>query len=207
MTYPVHDMAAEIVHREGGYVNDPDDPGGATNRGITIHTARALGLDLDGDGDVDIRDVQKITVSLAIDIYIRQYFKKPRIAQLPDALHDTVFDMHVNAGSNAFRILQSTLNDTGLNFDLAVDGVIGPMTIRAAHQAAKAMGGEMLRDAYGIERRKYYYQLGDRRPKSRKYAKRRDGGKGGWITRAEEFMRPKYHLSDAEHDARTAAWR
>ncbi|MBT8416590.1 MAG: peptidoglycan-binding protein, partial [Silicimonas sp.] len=59
---------------------------------------------------------------------------------------------------------------------------------------------------YGIERRNYYYRLADRRPASRKYARRRDGGKGGWIRRAEEFIAPRYHLSDAEHNARVAAW-
>ena len=44
----VKQIATEIVGREGGYVNDPDDPGGATNHGVTIHTMRRLGLDLDG---------------------------------------------------------------------------------------------------------------------------------------------------------------
>ena len=43
-------MACAIVAREGGYVNDPDDPGGATKHGVTIHTLRRLGIDLDGDG-------------------------------------------------------------------------------------------------------------------------------------------------------------
>jgi hypothetical protein len=42
-------------------------------------------------------------------------------------------------------------------------------------------------DAYGIARRSYYYRLADRRPASRKYARRRDGGKGGWIARAESL--------------------
>ena len=50
----VQQIAMEIVAREGGYVNDPDDPGGATNFGVTIHTMRRLGLDLDGDGDIDL---------------------------------------------------------------------------------------------------------------------------------------------------------
>jgi hypothetical protein len=44
----VHQIASEILDREGGFVNDPDDPGGATNFGVTIHTMRRLGLDLTG---------------------------------------------------------------------------------------------------------------------------------------------------------------
>ena len=88
----------------------------------------------------------------------------------------------------------------------SVDGVD-----RAAdHQAAaegEAAAPEHLADAYGIARRNYYYALADRRPASRKYARRRDGGKGGWICRAEEFISPRYHLTDAEHRKRTASWR
>ena len=49
-------------------------------------------------------------------------------------------------------------------------------------------------DAYGIERRNYYYRLAYSRPASRKYARKRDGGKGGWITRAEEFIAKRFHL-------------
>ena len=58
--HSVESIAAEIVRREGGYVNDPDDPGGATNHGVTIHTMRRLGLDLTGDGKVDVADVKAL---------------------------------------------------------------------------------------------------------------------------------------------------
>ena len=56
----VQDIAREIVAREGGYVNDPDDPGGPTKHGVTIHTLRRLGLDLDGDGAVGAADVRRV---------------------------------------------------------------------------------------------------------------------------------------------------
>ena len=46
LQHSVRQIADEIVAREGGYVNDPDDPGGATKHGVTIHTMRRLGLDL-----------------------------------------------------------------------------------------------------------------------------------------------------------------
>ena len=48
----VEQIARQIVGREGGFVDDPDDPGGATNHGVTLHTLRRLGLDLTGDGEV-----------------------------------------------------------------------------------------------------------------------------------------------------------
>jgi len=199
----VHQIASEIVAREGGYVNDPDDPGGATNFGVTIHTMRHLGLDLTRDGKVNAADVRALTRPQAVDIFINHYFKGPRVADLPEAIHATVFDMYVNAGANAVRILQRLLVEMG--HAIGVDGGIGPQTANASH-AAYVDAPNYLADAYGIARRNYYYALADARPASRKYARRRDGGKGGWIKRAEEFISPRYHLSAAEHQARVSAW-
>ena len=200
---PVRDIAEGIVAREGGYVNDPDDPGGATNHGVTIHTMRRLGLDLDRDGTVSEADVRALTRDQAVDIFVEHYFDRPRIAELPEAIQPSVFDMYVNAGSNAVRILQQLLRD--MRIEVAVDGIIGPQTIGSSHRAYEA-APEHLADAYGIARRNYYYRLADRRPSSRKYARRRDGGKGGWILRAEEFVSPRYHLTEAQHRDRVASW-
>jgi lysozyme family protein len=196
-------LAEEIVAREGGFVNDPDDPGGATNFGVTIHTMRRLGLDLTGDGKIDADDVRALTRDQAVDIFIEHYWRKPRIDALPEALQASVFDMYVNAGANAVRVLQRLLVEMG--YDIDVDGAIGPQTIRAA-QAAALAAPDHIADAYGIARRDYYYAIADARPASRKYARRRDGGKGGWIARAEEFISARYRLSAAEHKARVAAW-
>ncbi len=199
----VRKIATEIVAREGGFVNDPDDPGGATNHGVTIHTLRRLGIDVNRDTRIDVADVRELTRAQAVDIYLEHYHARPGIAALPQALQPSVFDMYVNAGANAVTILQRLLTDMGFPCD--PDGVIGPQTIRAAALAWEA-APDHLADAYGIARRNYYYALADRRPASRKFARRRDGGKGGWITRAEEFISPKYHLTEAQHRARVAAW-
>lgn len=199
----VRQLAEEIVAREGGFVNDPADPGGATNFGVTIHTMRRLGLDLTGDGQVDEGDVRALTREQAVEIFLDHYFHRPGLAALPEVLQPSVFDMQVNAGANAVRLLQRLLVDMG--YDLDVDGAIGPQTLRAAHAAARA-APEHIADAYGIARREYYYRLADRRPASRRYARRRDGGKGGWILRAESFIAPRYHLSEAEHRERTVSW-
>ncbi len=199
----VRQIAEDIVGREGGYVNDPDDPGGATKFGVTIHTMRRLGLDLTGDGDVTVADVRALRREQAVDIFIRHYFERPRIAGLPRVLQASVFDMYVNAGGNAVKILQRLLREMG--FDVSVDGAIGPQTIAATEQAA-ATGPEVLADAYGVARRNYYFRIGDRRPASRKYARSRAGGKGGWIKRAEEFISPKFHLSDQQFAERVSSW-
>ena len=197
------ELAEEIVAREGGYVNDPNDPGGATNFGVTIHTMRRLGLDLTRDGQVTEADVRALTREQAIEIFLDQYYRRPGLAALPEVLQPSVFDMYVNAGGNAVRMLQRLL--IAMGYDLDVDGVIGPQTIRAA-QAAARIAPDHIADAYGIARRDYYYGLADRRPASRRYARRRDGGKGGWILRAEAFIAPRYRLTEAEHRERTASW-
>ncbi len=199
-------IARDIIAREGGFVNDPADPGGATKYGVTIHTMRRLGLDLNGDGDVDVGDVKAVTPDHATDIFLDHYFRRPKIDRLPESIQASVFDMYVNAGSQAVKILQRTVNACAVTSqNLVADGVVGPMTIRATEKVVSAMSALFV-DAYGIARRNFYYGLADRRVQSRKYATRRDGGKGGWITRAEEFIRPKYHLSEAEHRARVAGW-
>ena len=201
--HDIQRLAEDIVAREGGYVNDPDDPGGATNHGVTIHTLRRLGLDMTRDGVVDTADVRRLTRAEAVDIFIDEYWRRPGIDRLPALLQPSVFDMQVNAGANAIRLLQRLLRDMG--HAVAVDGLIGPDTIQAA-QAAAAEAPAHLADAYGIARRDYYLALAESRPASRKYARTRAGGKGGWIRRAEEFIHPRYHLSDTEFRERTASW-
>ncbi|SMO55312.1 holin-associated N-acetylmuramidase [Paracoccus laeviglucosivorans] len=199
----VEQIAAEIVAREGGYVNDPDDPGGATNYGVTLATLQRLGIDRTGDGRIDVADIRALTRADAQRIFVEHYFRKPRLAELPIPIQASVFDMYVNAGTNAVKILQRLC--TRMGFAASDDGLIGPRTILAAQQAEAAAQGYFA-DAYGIARRNYYYALGDARPASRKYARTRAGGKGGWITRAEEFISARYHLSAAQHRERTAAW-
>ncbi|EEW25808.1 holin-associated N-acetylmuramidase [Rhodobacter ferrooxidans] len=199
----VPELAEEIVAREGGYVNDPDDPGGATKYGVTLATMRRLGLDYTGDGAVTTEDVKRLTRAQAVEIFTEHYYRRPGIAALPEAVQASVFDMYVNSGANAVKVLQRLLTEMG--FACTIDGAIGPQTIRAAQMAAEA-APRHLADAYAIARRNYYYALADARPASRKYARSKGGGKGGWITRAEDFMADRYRLTEAQHRARVSAW-
>ena len=199
----VEQIAKEIVAREGGFVNDPDDPGGATNFGVTIHTMRRLGLDLDRDGDVDIADVRALDQTRATQIFITHYFEKPRIQALPKVLQPSVFDMYVNAGGNAIKILQRLMVEMGET--VMVDGALGPQSIGVA-TVLYGKAPRHFADAYGIARRNYYFRIADHRAASRKYARSKSGKKGGWIKRAEEFIAPRYHLTDQEFQQRTVQW-
>ncbi|AWD20445.1 holin-associated N-acetylmuramidase [Fuscovulum blasticum] len=199
----VKDIAEEIVAREGGFVNDPDDPGGPTKHGVTLATLRRLGIDVNRDSRIDLADVRALSRTQAEDIYVEHYFRRPGLGALPEVLQPSVFDMYVNAGSAAVKILQKLVTQMG--YPCEADGEIGPQTIRQTQLAWEAAPDHLV-DAYGIARRNYYYSLADARPASRKFARRADGGKGGWILRAEAFISPKYHLTEAQHRARVAKW-
>jgi len=112
----------ETLAFEGGYGNDPVDPGGETNFGISKAAYP----------DVDIRG---LTREEAIAIYKRDYWERPRISELPDSISGKVFDMGVNMGSGtAIRLFQQVLNELNVKPTLVEDGRIGPATIAACSQ-------------------------------------------------------------------------
>ena len=115
---------AHVLKHEGGYVNHPADPGGATNLGITAATlARARGH------PVSAADVAALTRAEAAAIYRRFFWNPARGDELPAGLDHAVFDLAVNSGpGRAARLLQRVLA-------VAEDGVIGPATLAAAQRA------------------------------------------------------------------------
>ncbi|HEX9595297.1 MAG TPA: glycosyl hydrolase 108 family protein [Anaerolineales bacterium] len=117
-------LTAVLAH-EGGYVDHPRDPGGATNLGITIGTAKANRMDLDGDGDVDKADVRLIKPADAGPVYKTRYWDTVRGDDLPAGVDYAVFDFAVNSGpARAAIYLQEIVG-------VAPDGKIGPLTILA----------------------------------------------------------------------------
>lgn len=97
----INDIAQEILKAEDGFVNDPDDPGGPTNYGVTLKTLKQLGHDLNQDGRIDIADFKQLSATQVVQIFVQDYFNKPQIDQLPHMLHAPVFDMYVNAFHSA----------------------------------------------------------------------------------------------------------
>ncbi len=120
---------AFVLKREGGYVNDPDDPGGATNQGITQGTFSGWLAD-HGQQDTDVKEIQREEVWY---IYRERYWKKGRCEKLPEDIRLPHFDACINHGiSRAGKLLQQAINRTGGT--IAVDGIVGPKTIAAANQ-------------------------------------------------------------------------
>ena len=115
---------SEVLQHEGGWVDDPHDPGGATMRGITIGTFRAW----KGRG-VTKAELRAITDADLRAIYHQKYWDAVRGDDLPAGLDLVAFDAAVNSGpSRGAKWLQTALG-------VAADGKIGPATIAAARKA------------------------------------------------------------------------
>lgn len=112
-----------VLASEGGYVNRASDPGGPTNLGVTLGTARALNLDVNHDGKVDILDIKLLKPADAAKVYKAFYWDKVSGDYLPAGLDYAVFDFSVHSGVNrAASTLQAELG-------VRVDGVIGLATL------------------------------------------------------------------------------
>lgn len=84
---------ANVLLSEGGYTNNPSDPGGPTNWGITIYDAR-----LYWKHDATAADVRAMPKSVAQQIYKKKYWDALDCDQLPAGLDYSVFDYGVNSG-------------------------------------------------------------------------------------------------------------
>lgn len=114
-----------ILRHEGGFVDHPADPGGATNRGVTIGTLRKLGIDKDGDGDSDLVDLKLLTADDAAAVFKRFYADPVQADLLPRGLDYAMTDFAVNSGpTRAAQHLQRIVG-------VAADGHIGPKTLAA----------------------------------------------------------------------------
>jgi lysozyme family protein len=110
----------QVFKDEGGYTNDPHDPGGPTNWGITIIDAR-----LYWKSDATAEDVKNMPKSVAEEIYDKHYATPLRYNDLPAGVDYAVLDYGINSGiSRSAKVLQSIVG-------VSQDGIIGPNTIQA----------------------------------------------------------------------------
>lgn len=111
----------EVLKHEGGFADHPKDPGGATNKGITIATFRKwMGK------DSTVEQLKRITDDQVSHIYRKAYWNAVKGDELPSGIDYAVFDFGVNSGpTRAIKYLQTVLG-------VATDGKIGPATLNAA---------------------------------------------------------------------------
>ena len=165
-----------LLKHEGGYVNDPVDPGGATNKGVTLATFRQCAQSLLGI-EPSLDNLRALTDAQAGTIYKALYWDKVRGDQIASQpLANIVFDFQVNAGANASRLLQRVLNTLGASPQIAVDGAIGAGTLAALAKADTVA----VYTAYKQGRKDYYTNLVKQRPPLAKFLK-------GWLARVDSF--------------------
>ena len=106
-----------VLKSEGGYVNNPQDPGGMTNLGITKKSLEEwLGH------DVDEKFMRNLTPEMAAPFYEQKYWRSCYGELLPRGLDFIVFSMAVNAGpGRSIKLLQQSIG-------CVPEGVIGPRT-------------------------------------------------------------------------------
>lgn len=165
-----------LLRFEGGYVNDPDDPGGATNKGITLATFRSAGPGL-GFADTSLDALKRLSDADAGRLYKPLYWDKLRGDDIVlQPLAELLVDFHVNAGGNAIRELQRELNAHGVQPPLATDGSCGSATLAAL------LAADPLPLYRGVRQRRidYYQRLVAARPALAKFLQ-------GWLNRVAAF--------------------
>ncbi|MBD5425378.1 MAG: peptidoglycan domain protein [Bacteroides sp.] len=139
-----------ILKFEGGFVNDPADAGGATNKGVTIATWRSVGYDKDGDGDIDVADLKLLT-----DADVRNRVLKPAFwdrwkadSIKSQGVANILVDWVWGSGKHGIVIPQRLLGVTP-------DGIVGDKTLAAVNAA----NPRQLFDAIFEARNKFLYDI------------------------------------------------
>jgi lysozyme family protein len=122
----VNDLFPFILRWEGKFVNDPDDSGGATNKGVTLLTWRRVGYDIDGDGDIDVDDLKRLSDEDVLNRVLKPHYwdrwQADRI--LSQKVANILVDWVWGSGAHGIKIPQRKLG-------VVVDGIVGPKTLAA----------------------------------------------------------------------------
>jgi lysozyme family protein len=154
------------LQEEGGYSNNPEDPGGATMKGVTqaVYDKYRQSKNLDTQ---DVRDISDEEVS---DIYYNEYWLPSHCDDLPIKLSICQFDTAVNTGiEESIKILQRAI-------DVKDDGIFGPHTKAAANQPPE----DALVDEYIDARRDFYTSLAQEKPHLAEFLH-------GWLKRCDQL--------------------
>jgi lysozyme family protein len=164
--------AVEVVLRhEGGFSDNPDDPGKATNFGISTLFLK--------DNNIDL-DVKSLTKEQAIDIYYQYWWDKYDYDLIRNAdVATKIFDLSVNVGSfEAHKIVQRAINLVGLN-RTAVDGIMGKKTIKLLNFTNDSGKSNILINNIKNEAAKFYTILVNNSPNLHCFLK-------GWLNRLND---------------------
>lgn len=164
-----------LLRFEGGFVSNTADPGGATNKGITLQTWRECSLELLRLAP-SLDNLRALTDAQAGVIYKRRYWDAMRGDKIAhQGVAELLVDFNVNAGSHAVVALQGVLNAIA-GTSLTADGVLGDATFAALSRSDASTLLVGLREA----RIAYYMRLAAAQPTLKPFLK-------GWLNRANAF--------------------
>lgn len=169
-----------LLQSEGGFVDHPADPGGATNKGITMSTFSDV-AEVVLRVPATLENLKLLTDQQASVLYKHLYWDKLCADCIESqTLANLLVDFYVNAGSNAIKVLQFALNDMGVQPLVTADGLMGPATLRSLRNADT-------RDVYARLRKgreDYYRDLASKQPQLQCFLQ-------GWLHRVGTF--PERH--------------
>lgn len=160
-------LAPFVLSYEGGFVNDPDDAGGATNKGVTLATWRRVGYDKDGDGDIDVADLKLISDEEAVNAVLRpHYWNRWKADQInSQSLANILVDWVWGSGKHGIVIPQRMLG-------VQADGIVGPKTLAALN----GVDAKVFFDQMKVEREMFFRRIVEAKPTQKKFLK-------GWLRR------------------------
>ena len=166
-----------VLKWEGGFSNHPADRGGATNKGITQATYDAYRK----QKGLHLRSVKFITDEEVEEIYYTKYYLPSKAHLMPPPLDVVVFDTAVNMGVKTSAILlQKALQELGY-YTLAVDGIVGELTLHAVRKAQEKDALFLLIVKYVQLRIQRYRGIVAKNPSQRVFLK-------GWLNRALDLL-------------------
>ncbi len=158
MTTNTINAALDAVAKfEGGYVNDPADPGGETNKGVTLRVLQEV------QPGATSADLKKLTSEAARRIFYTRYVDQPGLDKLPDVIQAEAIGLSINAGPDrAIKVLQKAAG-------VEPDGKLGPATLTAVKKLDNAAVKEAVDN--------FYIHLVEQKPQLKKFLK-------GWLNRS-----------------------
>lgn len=158
-----------ILSWEGGFINHPNDRGGATNRGVTLSTWRRVGFDKDNDGDIDIEDLRIISEEDVVERVLRPFYwdrwQGDRIVSQPVA--NILVDWVWGSGVNGIRPVQRILG-------VKPDGIVGEITLKTLN----SKDPREIFDIIKLERQRFLNRIVVHNPSQKLFLK-------GWLRRLD----------------------
>src|ERR1041385_8362050 len=128
------DIACEmVIKNEGGLVDNKNDPGGITNKGISLRLIKSRNLlyDFNNDGEVNNLEIKDITLDQAKKVYFNEFWKNNNYFKITNQqVCNYLFDTAVNIGpANANKLIQRAVRSWNIYSFIKDDGILGDISI------------------------------------------------------------------------------